>query len=65
MLLFRKISNEELLMNRCKDICMDKKEIIIPLMDKDLIDVLDCIINNGENNIEKIISDKFFKIIKN
>ena len=65
MLLFRKISNEELLMNRCKDICMDKKEIIIPLMDKDLNDVLDCIINNGENNIEKIISDKFFKIIKN
>lgn len=65
MLLFRKIDNEELLMKRCIDICADKKEIIIPLMDKDLNDALDSIINSTDNCIEKIISDKFFEIIKN
>ena len=64
MLLFRKINNEELLMNRCKDVCRDKKEIIIPLMDEDLNNALDSVINNTESNIEKIITDKFFNIIK-
>lgn len=64
MLLFRKIDDEKLLMNRCKDICSDKSEIIIPLMDRDLNNALDSIINNSGNNIEKIISDKFFDIIK-
>lgn len=62
MLLFRDINDEKLLMNRCKDLCTDKSEIIIPLMDRDLNRALDSIINNTSDNIEKIISDKFFEI---
>ena len=65
MLLFRNINDEKLLMNRCKDICTDKFEVIIPLMDSDLNRALDSIIDNTGDNIEKIISDKFFEIIKN
>lgn len=65
MLLFRSINDEKLLMNRCKDICADKSEIIIPLMDRDLNKALDSIIGDTEENIEKIIADKFFEIIKN
>lgn len=65
MLLFRKIDDEKLLIDRCKDLCVEKHEIIIPLLDIDLNKALDSIIENNENNIEKIISDKFFEIIKN
>lgn len=65
MLLFRNISDEKLLINRCKDLCTDKSEVIIPLMDNDLNKALDSIIDNTENSIEKIISNKFFEIIKN
>ena len=65
MLLFRNINNEELIMNRCKDLCADKSEVIIPLMDTDLNKALDSIIDNTEDNIESIISNKFFEIMKN
>lgn len=62
MLLIRNAQDEETLIKRCKDVCLDKQEIIIPLMDQDLCQALNYIINGEGKNIESIISEKFFKI---
>lgn len=59
MLLFRDIKNEDKLIERCRDTYKDDRGIIIPIVDKDLIDMLDNVIAISDSPYEDFFAKKY------
>ncbi|WP_090238926.1 hypothetical protein [Fictibacillus solisalsi] len=62
ILLCRKIENMELFLQRCRDTAMDDRGIIIPLVDDDLIYMLNQKKNNNYQAIEGFLHDRLRQI---
>lgn len=63
-LLFRKIEDRNMLIKRCRDTYKDDRGLIIPLMDEDIIEILESIRqNNNSNAFDNKLRTLIFEII--
>jgi hypothetical protein len=62
LLLARDFKNRELFVRRCRDTVHDDRGFIIPLVDNDVTDLLDCIEQNRPNDIGKFFVTRFDEI---
>ena len=62
LMLCRSVDNMDRLLDRCADTYSDSRGLIIPLVDEDLIYLLNAIKNDKEENIDKLLMDRFRKL---
>lgn len=58
LLLCRKIDNMELFLSRCNDTYKDDRGIILPIVDDDIISILNCIKNGEELSQEVFLNER-------
>lgn len=63
ILMFRNIENNERLIKRCQDTYKDGRGLIIPLMDSDIVSMLQSINDDKINYVEDVLKDLKKKII--
>ena len=61
-MLARDFKNRELFVRRCRDTVHDDRGFIIPLVDNDVTELLDCIEQNRPNDIGKCFVTRFDEI---
>jgi hypothetical protein len=59
LLLCRTIENIDLFLSRCSDTYRDDRGMIIPLVDADLVEMLEAVRRKNDERIETILYDKF------
>lgn len=62
-LICRKIENMSLFIKRCSDTYNDGRGLVIPLTDNDIIDFLNCIIEEKYSDIDEFLQQRFHNVI--
>ncbi len=62
LLLCRTIDDMELFLNRCSDTYKDDRGVIIPLVDQDLVSMLEVFVEQGSHIWENLLMERFRKI---
>lgn len=65
LILCRTIDNMDTFLARCNDTCKDDRGYIIPIVDTDLLHLLDGFLVNRESVVESFLNERFKKIIIN